>query len=222
MNILVCIKSVPATTKVSLDPVTHTLIRDGRQSVINPFDLSALEEALCIRECLGDPVVGVCDVLFTDGLLVGGSAGIIVRAVSAEFEGEGVDVHAVFSQSDQRFLDGFFIDRADDQVGNTHGLEVFQLRDLRRDVTVCGFTSDLHSGCFCLIFDQIAELYVERSSERRHGDGEITAFGLAVRVVVDILRIDFNDRFRFRSVGRLFAGSAGSQRQDHQQAEQQE
>lgn len=56
MNILVCIKSVPATTKVRLDPVTHTLIRDGRQSVVNPFDMAALEEGLCIKEKLGGTV----------------------------------------------------------------------------------------------------------------------------------------------------------------------
>lgn len=56
MNILVCIKSVPATTKVSLDPVTHTLIRDGRQSVVNPFDMAALEVGLCIRDQLGGEV----------------------------------------------------------------------------------------------------------------------------------------------------------------------
>ncbi len=52
MNIVVCVKAVPSTTNVRMDPVTNTIVRDGRQSVVNPFDASALEEALCIRETL--------------------------------------------------------------------------------------------------------------------------------------------------------------------------
>ena len=50
MNIVVCVKAVPSTTNVHMDPVTNTIVRDGRQSVVNPFDASALEEALCIQE----------------------------------------------------------------------------------------------------------------------------------------------------------------------------
>lgn len=50
MNIVVCVKAVPSTTNVRMDPVTNTIVRDGRQSVVNPFDASALEEALCIQE----------------------------------------------------------------------------------------------------------------------------------------------------------------------------
>lgn len=56
MNILVCIKAVPSTNTVRLDPVTHTIMRDGRQAVVNPFDLAAAEEALCIKEKLGGSV----------------------------------------------------------------------------------------------------------------------------------------------------------------------
>ena len=43
MNIVVCVKAVPSTTNVRMDPVTNTIVRDGRQSVVNPFDASALE-----------------------------------------------------------------------------------------------------------------------------------------------------------------------------------
>lgn len=57
MNIVVCVKQVPSTNEVRLDPVTNTIIRDGRQSVINPFDTYALEEAVRIREKLGGEVV---------------------------------------------------------------------------------------------------------------------------------------------------------------------
>jgi len=53
MKILVLIKQVPETTDVKIDPVTNTLKREGVQSIINPFDMYAIEEALRIKERLG-------------------------------------------------------------------------------------------------------------------------------------------------------------------------
>ena len=50
MNIAVCIKQVPASTQVKMDPVTHTLIRDGAGTRVNPHDLHALEAALDLRD----------------------------------------------------------------------------------------------------------------------------------------------------------------------------
>jgi len=50
MEILVCIKQVPGTSKVEVDPVTGVLKRDGVDSKMNPFDLYALETALRIKE----------------------------------------------------------------------------------------------------------------------------------------------------------------------------
>lgn len=50
MNIIVCIKQVPDTTDIRIDPQTNTLIRQGVASIINPFDMYALEEALRIKE----------------------------------------------------------------------------------------------------------------------------------------------------------------------------
>ena len=41
MNIIVCIKQVPGTNKVNVDPVTGTLIRDGVAAKMNPCDLNA-------------------------------------------------------------------------------------------------------------------------------------------------------------------------------------
>jgi len=46
MNILVAIKQVPETSKVKMDPVTGTMIREGVESIINPLDLYALEVAI--------------------------------------------------------------------------------------------------------------------------------------------------------------------------------
>ena len=56
MKIIVCIKQVPSTNEVKLDPETKTIIRDGRQSVINPFDTYAMEEAVRLKEKLGGTV----------------------------------------------------------------------------------------------------------------------------------------------------------------------
>lgn len=56
MNILVCIKQVPGTSKVEVDPVTGVLKRDGIDSKMNPYDLYALETALRIRESKGGTV----------------------------------------------------------------------------------------------------------------------------------------------------------------------
>jgi len=46
MLIVTCIKQVPDTTQVKIDPVTGTLIREGVPSIINPFDAHALEDGL--------------------------------------------------------------------------------------------------------------------------------------------------------------------------------
>lgn len=53
MNIVVCIKQVPDTTEVKLDPKTGTLIREGIPSIINPDDKSGLEAALTLKDSLG-------------------------------------------------------------------------------------------------------------------------------------------------------------------------
>ncbi|MEW8956968.1 electron transfer flavoprotein subunit beta [Clostridium sp.] len=57
MKIVVCIKQVPDTTVVKIDPKTGTLIRDGVPSIINPEDKHALEEALALRDKNGGDVI---------------------------------------------------------------------------------------------------------------------------------------------------------------------
>jgi len=56
MHIIVCIKQVPDARQVKLDPETHTLIRTGVESIINPYDMYALEEGLRIKERRGGAV----------------------------------------------------------------------------------------------------------------------------------------------------------------------
>lgn len=54
MRIIVCVKQVPDTNEVRIDPVKGTLIREGVPSIINPDDKNALEEALKIKDTHGD------------------------------------------------------------------------------------------------------------------------------------------------------------------------
>jgi len=56
MEIIVCIKQVPETTKVQVDPKTGVLIRDGIDTKMNPYDLFALETALRLKENYGGKV----------------------------------------------------------------------------------------------------------------------------------------------------------------------
>ncbi|MFC1568121.1 electron transfer flavoprotein subunit beta/FixA family protein [Candidatus Margulisiibacteriota bacterium] len=56
MNIIVCIKQVPDTTEVKINPETNTLIREGVPSIVNPFDENAVEAALKLKEKLGGKV----------------------------------------------------------------------------------------------------------------------------------------------------------------------
>jgi len=56
MHIIVCLKQVPDARQVKLDPETHTLIRTGVESIINPYDMYALEEGLRIKERRGGAV----------------------------------------------------------------------------------------------------------------------------------------------------------------------
>jgi electron transfer flavoprotein beta subunit len=56
MKIVVCIKQVPDTAEVRINPETNTLIREGVPSIINPYDLNALEAALRIKDESGGSV----------------------------------------------------------------------------------------------------------------------------------------------------------------------
>lgn len=56
MKILVCVKQVPGSSNVEVDPVTGVLKRNGIQSKINPYDLYAIEMALFLTEKFGGSV----------------------------------------------------------------------------------------------------------------------------------------------------------------------
>lgn len=59
MKIVVCIKQVPDTTNVKINPETNTLIREGVESIINPFDEYAIEEGVRLKEQYGGETVAL-------------------------------------------------------------------------------------------------------------------------------------------------------------------
>lgn len=59
MNIFVCVKQVPDTAEVRIDPRTNTLVREGVPSIINPDDTHAVEAAVRLREEKGGRVVAL-------------------------------------------------------------------------------------------------------------------------------------------------------------------
>ncbi len=59
MNIIVCIKQVPNTIEIKINPETNTLVREGVESIINPFDTYAIEEGVRLKEKLGGKTIVV-------------------------------------------------------------------------------------------------------------------------------------------------------------------
>lgn len=59
MLVVACIKQVPDTTQVQIDPVTNTLVREGIPFIINPYDTHALEESLRLKDKFGFRVVAM-------------------------------------------------------------------------------------------------------------------------------------------------------------------
>jgi electron transfer flavoprotein beta subunit len=59
LHFVVCLKQVPDTSEVRIDPKTNTLMREGVPSIINPYDAHALEEALALRDKVGGKVTVV-------------------------------------------------------------------------------------------------------------------------------------------------------------------
>ena len=59
MHFVVCIKQVPDTAEVKIDPETNTLVRAGVESIANPYDVTALEEAVRLKEKYGGKVTAI-------------------------------------------------------------------------------------------------------------------------------------------------------------------
>ncbi len=59
MNIVCCLKQVPDTAQIKIDPETNTLVRAGVESILNPYDLVALEMAVRLKETHGGKVTAI-------------------------------------------------------------------------------------------------------------------------------------------------------------------
>jgi electron transfer flavoprotein beta subunit len=108
-DIIVCVKQVPNTTNIRLDPIHHTLLREGLPSILNPFDEIALDSALDCRSRFGakvgvltmgppqaEEVLQAClklgadeAFLMTDRRLVGSDTLATARAIHAAIRSTG-------------------------------------------------------------------------------------------------------------------------------------
>ena len=86
MNVVVCMKQVPDTANVRMNPETNTLMREGVESIANPFDEYALEQALALKDSAGATVTVVsmgppqaCSVL-RDALARGADRAVLVSS----------------------------------------------------------------------------------------------------------------------------------------------
>ena len=84
MKILVCIKQVPGSSNVEVDPVTGVLKRDGVQSKMNPYDLYAIETALYLTENYGGSVEVItmgppqAKTVITEAICMGATKGTVL------------------------------------------------------------------------------------------------------------------------------------------------
>jgi len=84
MKILVCIKQVPDAKDVRLDPKTNTLAREGVESIMNPYDRHALEEAVAIKEKQGGVVTVItmgppqAEAVLREAIACGADEGVLV------------------------------------------------------------------------------------------------------------------------------------------------
>jgi len=117
MNIVVCLKQVPGTTDVKINPETNTLIRQGIKNVVNPFDTYALEEGVKLKEQYAGKITAISmgppqaiDML-KDAIAVGADEAILLSDIA-------------FAGSDT-LATSFALSKAIQKIGNV-------------DVVVCG------------------------------------------------------------------------------------
>jgi electron transfer flavoprotein beta subunit len=84
MRYIVCVKQVPETTDVRINPETNTLMREGVASIINPFDMYAIEEALRLKARTGGTVTVIsmgppqADAALREAIAMGADDGILI------------------------------------------------------------------------------------------------------------------------------------------------
>jgi len=118
MHIVVCVKMVPDTTQVKIDPVTNTLVRDGVPFITNPFDGPAVEEALKIKDKNGAKVTIIsmgppmADTVIRRAIAMGADEGILlsdrVFGGADTLATSKVLAHAISEISRKEFVDLIF------------------------------------------------------------------------------------------------------------------
>lgn len=109
MNILVCVKQVPDTTEIKIDPEKKTLIRTGVPSIVNPFDAYALELAARLKEKNGGRITILCmgppqaEAAIRTCLSVGGDEGFLVSG--REFGGSDTLATSYIISNAVRYLE---------------------------------------------------------------------------------------------------------------------
>jgi len=84
MNIVVCMKQVPDTAEVKINPETGTLIREGVPSIINPFDMHAIEAGIQIKEKVGGKMTVItmgppqAEAALRDGIAMGADDALLL------------------------------------------------------------------------------------------------------------------------------------------------
>lgn len=84
MHFVVCIKQVPEKTDVKINPETNTLMREGVESIVNPFDSYAIEEAVRLKERVGGKVTAItmgppqAEAVLREAISLGVDEGILV------------------------------------------------------------------------------------------------------------------------------------------------
>lgn len=125
LNILVCIKQVPAVQDIKIDPITHTLIRESMPSMLNPYDEVGVEEGIRLRERYGGEVT-----VITMGPMQAKDA--ILRCLAM-----GADRGVLISD---KALAG------SDTIATAYALSM-QIKKMRYDIIICGkITIDSETG----------------------------------------------------------------------------
>ena len=151
MNIVVCIKQVPDTTEVKINPVTGTLIREGVPSIMNPDDKGGLEFALQLKDQYGAHVTVItmglpqAEAILREALAMGVDRVIL----GADVRHGRLSINGWLEQSDTDVLNF---------IGHYHGLGVRQVlcTDIAKDGTLTGPSLPLYQQ----IMDAFPDLYL--------------------------------------------------------------
>ena len=117
MKICVCVKQVPASNETRLDPVTHTVIREGAESILNPFDAFAVEEAVRLKSRFGGHITA-----FSMGIPA--VSGMLRRVIA-------VGADEAYLLSDRAFAGA-------DTIATARALAAAIAKDGRPDLILCG------------------------------------------------------------------------------------